>query len=639
VKAAPPHVTPADESERFVWLGAGLITAAVLAAYAGSFEGPWVFDDGGTIAANPTIRHWVTSFAPPGGGLPVSGRPVLNASFAINYALGGLKVAGYHALNLTIHLAAALTLFGIARRTLRRSEYPEKIATVMGLFAALLWALHPLQTEAVTYISQRAESLVGLFYLLAIYGFIRFADAPAGGKDQRFWRGPRFWLGLSWLACLFGMGTKEVMVTAPVVILLYDRTFVSGGFRAAWAARRSYYAALAATWVPLGVLVGLSGVRGGTAGFGAGVPWWAYAVSQFRAVAVYLRLSFWPAHQLADYGRVLSGPSPELAGEAVLVVALLGVSAFLLWKRPRAGFLGAWFFLILAPSSSVVPVTTEVIAERRVYLPLAALVAAVVCGAAAWVSCGEHSWGLRRKTRAAWAITWGIFAVVGLGAATMRRNQVYQSVYRFWEDIVRQTPGNAGAHNNLGNSLADQGRWDEAVPQFRAALGLDPEYADAHTNLGRALLQAGQFEESIAHFQAAIKFRPQDPDARRGLGIASYRLGNTLAAAGRYGEAADAYGTAVAMQPQFADAHVNFGGVLAELGRGPEAMREFRAALQLEPGAADVHNNLGGLLAESGRLAEAKAEFAAALRLKPDYPEARDNLNRVEQLQSARPGP
>jgi tetratricopeptide (TPR) repeat protein len=599
----------------------GLLALAAVAAYSDSFTGPWLFDDREAIAGNASLRHLATALVPPGGGLPVSGRPVLNLSFALNYALGGTQVAGYHATNLLIHLCAALALFGLGRRTLLNLGRSAQNSAVLAFFVALLWSVHPLLTEAVTYLSQRTESLVALFYLLTLYCFVRGTQAGGG----------RRWLGLSIFTCLLGMGTKEVMATAPVLVLLYDRTFVGGSFRAAWAARKRYYLALASTWILLLALVAWSGSRGGTAGFGAGVAWWTYALTQFRAVAIYLRLAFWPAPLVGDYGRFLGGPPLELAADALVVLGLMAATAVLLWKRPRAGFLGAWFFVILAPSSSVVPVATEIIAERRAYLPLAAVIAAVVGAVAAALDALAAR---RVRARAAGAAL-GLAAAISLGAATYRRNQVYQSVYGFWADVVRKVPDNVGARNDLGNSLADLGRLDEAIAQFREALRLNPEYADAHTNLAHALLQRGQLEESIANYRAALRYRPQEPDVRQGLGVASYRLGNRLAERGQLAAAAQAYGTAVAMQPDFADARVNYGGVLAQLGRVPDALREFEAALRLEPGAADVHNNLGGLLAESGRLADAKAQFQEALRLRPDYREARDNLERVERLEPA----
>ena len=385
---------------------AGAIAVAALAAYGNSFSAPFVFDDLGAIRDNPTIRHFVSAFSPPAGGMPVSGRPLVNLSLALNYRLSGTRTWSYHALNVLIHVLAGWALFGVARRTLRIlfgererqpavGEDPPPAAqldpTFLGFAIAMLWVVHPLQTESVTYLSQRAESLMGLFYLLMLYCFIRATEdedgigpgvarlvpkaqelGPREGSSRRVGDNPRYlgsadrgdqntvgrrgWFMFSVVACFFGMATKESMVTAPLLVLLYDRTFIAGGFREAWRRRRGYYAALGASWLLLALLVAGSGSRGGTAGFSTSVPWWAYAFTQLRAVAHYLRLSLWPRPLVFAYGLTLGGPPVEMAVDGAVVCALLVATAILLVRRPRWGFLGAWFFLILAPTSSVLPI-------------------------------------------------------------------------------------------------------------------------------------------------------------------------------------------------------------------------------------------------------------------------------------------
>jgi tetratricopeptide (TPR) repeat protein len=619
------------------------IIAAALLAYSGSFGGPFVLDDDGTIGTNLTIRHFLSALSPPRSGIPVSGRPVANLSFAINYAISGTQVWSYHVVNLLIHLLAALVLFGIVRRTLVRAGRDRYPPTMLAFAIALLWAVHPLQTEAVAYLSQRVESLMGLFYLLTLYGFICSAEivrpAPGAGSGQG-------WRALSIAACLLGMATKEAMVTAPLIVFLYDRTFVAGTASAAWRARKGYYAALASTWLVLAFLVVRTGSRGGTAGYEAGVPWWAYALTQIGAVLHYLRLSVWPHPLLADYGRILGGRPPEIAAGLAIELALAAATVAALLRpadrgsgRRTLGFAGAWFFVILAPSSSVVPVATEIIAEHRMYLPLAGVLAAIVGGA--WAAAGELHRRLGWNGRAI-AVSGGFAlaaAAMSLAAATAVRNESYGSLLAFWGDIVKWAPENAGARNNLGNVLVGNGDLAGAVAQYREALRLAPDYVDAHLNLGNVLTRQDRLDEAMDHYRAALRFRPRDESVRLALGAASYRFGNSLAAAGRTAEAAEAYRTAVDMRPDFADAHVEYGNALAEQGRAAEAMREYRAALALVPGMADVHNNLGGLLAQAGRLPEAKAQFEEALRLKPDYREARDNLERVRRIEGngARP--
>ena len=271
-------------------LGCALF-AVTIAAYCRTFGVPFIFDDLPSIVDNPSIRHLRTAFLPPGDST-VGGRPVLNASLAVNYAVSGLAVWSYHALNVAIHALAGLVLFGIVRRTL--AARMDGSATLVGFCAALVWALHPLLTESVTYVIQRGESLMGLFLLLTLYCLIRGA-ASAG-------RAAKYWYGLSVATCLLGMGTKEVMVSAPLVALLYDRTFLSGSYREAWRRRRWVYAGLAATWLILPFLVISTHGRNGSAGYGQGVTPVAYALTQFPAIVHYLRLSFWPFPLIFDYG-------------------------------------------------------------------------------------------------------------------------------------------------------------------------------------------------------------------------------------------------------------------------------------------------------------------------------------------------
>jgi tetratricopeptide (TPR) repeat protein len=325
------------------------------------------------------------------------------------------------------------------------------------------------------------------------------------------------------------------------------------------------------------------------------------------------------------------------------VVLILAAASFRLLVRPGGGpspgrsllgFAGAWFFVILAPSSSVVPVATEIIAEHRMYLPLAAVIAVAVCGGYALVERAlARARADGRAARPYLMICVG--AAVALGCMTVRRNLDYRDNQTLWSDIVAKAPENPGAHNNLGNILFEQGRLMAAIDQYRQALQLVPDYADAHFNLGNALVRLGRLPDAIENYRAALRYRPEDPAIHAALGTACYRLGNAAAEGNRPEEAAAAYAEAVGEQPNFADAHVNYGNILAELGRVAEAVAEYEQVLRLEPSSADAHNNLGSLLAGQGRRPEARAQFEEALRLKPDYRAARDNLRRLETIAPA----
>jgi len=631
-------------------LGSVFLVLGCLAAYVGSYRGPFLYDDRGSVIDNPTIRQWSTAFRPLASGWPVSGRPILNASFAANYAFSGLDTHGYHVTNWLIHVGAGLLLFGLCRRILMRVPSMAASATGIAWATALFWMLSPLQTESVTYVSQRAESLMGLCYLGCLYGFIRAYGGEATSLG---------WATVSVAACFVGIGCKEVMVTAPVVALVCDRVFVAGGWKAALAARRWYYCALVGSWVLLGVLMLGTGMRGGTVGFGAGIAWWAYAVTQFRAIATYLQLSFWPSPLLFSYGLTLGGPYVPLIIDAVLVLGLAGASVAGAVRGSKLGFLGVWYFAILAPTSSIMPVSTELIAEHRVYLSLAAVAClAAVAGHAIFSRLGRAIGG------GAGLVTFlGVGASVAVAAAeigaTRSRNKVYSSDYALWADTVAKSPDDAGARNNLGNTLVEAGRIDEAIEQFRAASRISPGYSDPHQNLGNVLTRMGRDAEAVSEYRLALPGNPTNANVLYNLGrtlqktgdaagateafdqaldgrsesaVVWYNLGNAFMDEGRSGKALAAFGKALALRPDYPDALLNHAGLLAQNGQVGAAILEFQRLVKLEPDAPDVHNDLGTLLAQSDDMAGAKREFREAVRLKPDYAEARSNLERAEAL-------
>jgi|CZKI01.1.fsa_nt_gi tetratricopeptide (TPR) repeat protein len=577
------------------------IALATFAAYHNCFRAPFVFDDQFAIQENASIRHiwpaWNALLQAP-AGTTVGGRPVANLTLAVNYALSGTEVWSYHALNVLIHILGALTLFSIVRRTLSGPVLSGRFgrdAVPLSLAVVLLWSLHPLQTESVTYVAQRVESLMGLFYLLTLYCFIRSVES----------RRPAPWRACAVAACLLGMATKEVMATAPILVLLYDRTFVAGTFRRAWRERRGLYLAFAATWLPLAAWVSSTGwSRGGSAGFSAGVSPWGYWLAQLEAVARYAGLSVWPRRLVFEYGPFRVHTLAEVVPYALVAVVLAAATLFALRRRPVLGFLGAWFLVILAPSS-VVPVATQTMAEHRMYLPLAAVAATAAAGA--YVLAGRRSW-----------LVLGLLALL-LGFLTARRNEVYASELSLWTDTVAKRPDNANARNYLGLALAKAGRIPEAIGQYRAALEIQPAFPGVLNNLGNALDRSGRTPEAIGCYEAALALEP-------GFAAAHYNLAKALGRSGRTPEAIRQLGEALRIEPHHADGHDELGEALLRSGRTAEAIEQFGAALRLEPGHARAHFDLGNALVQTGRIPEAIVHFKEALRIQPDLAEASNNL-------------
>ncbi|HVN32528.1 MAG TPA: tetratricopeptide repeat protein [Thermoanaerobaculaceae bacterium] len=543
--------------------------------YWSSLHAPFVFDDRSAILENPTIlRLWPlsTALSPPGGGSPVQGRPLVNLSLAVNYALGGTDVFGYRLFNLGVHVLAALTLLAVLRLTLADSEVSRNVAgSALGLsfVIAVIWTVHPLLSEAVISVSQRAEAMAGLFCLLTLYFTIRGANADH----------PSRWYGLAITACALGVASKEVMAVAPLVVLAYDAIFLSGSVRKALRRRRGLYLGLALTWLLLGYLVAIHGfARGQAAGFVGPFTPWQYARTQCWAILHYLRLAFFPHPLVLDYGYWIARSVGEVLPGAVTVVTLLAGTVVALARVPWLGFLGVWFFAILSPSSSIVPLATQTVAEKRMYLPLVAVITAVVIGVHLGlervrrlsVCQGEHS-----RTVLRWVpIGLAAIAACALGFATHVRTLDYRDAVSIWRDTTVKMPRNARAQNNLGTALLEVGRVNEALACFRVAVSLSPGYFEANGNTAVALERLGQFPEALGYMRRAVILDPMNGEAQEGLVRILVRMN-------RWDEALAAARAYVEKSPEAERSNYLYGSLLSRMGRAREALPYLQRAREL----------------------------------------------------------
>jgi Flp pilus assembly protein TadD len=545
------------------WMVAVIVLAGIV-AYHNSLTGPFIFDDHHAIVENSHVRRlWpLTEALTSPAQASVDGRPVVALSLAVNYAVGGLNVTGYHLFNLAFHIGSALLLFGIVRRT--RTAGPW-----IALAVATIWLVHPLTTEAVNYIIQRTELLMAFFLLLTLYSFIRG------------------WYFASVVACAVGMGCKEVMAVTPVLVWLYDRTFLGGTLRK----RAGYYAGLAATWLVLAAWM-LNTPRAESLGDLAALD---YALTQCGVIMHYLRLAVWPAPLVVDY---YDWPVGWNLPATVAIGALLAGTFWALCRRSWLGFAGAWFFLILAPSSSVVPIATELAAERRMYLPLVAVVTVVVvalsrclqlCGGLQTPHCvrpkvsqpaDEETARSGDPRRTTWWQMWLVIALpVALTVGTIQRNEDYRSEVRVLTDTIAKRPGNARAHVNLATALVKAGRVEEGMAHCREALRIKPGYDYAHYNLGVALAVQGRPAEARDEFVAALRVSARSAAAHLNLGRVLAQLGDLPGATRELGEG-------VRLQPTDVEARCDYGSALAQQGRMPEAVIQFREAARLDPANA-----------------------------------------------------
>jgi protein O-mannosyl-transferase len=617
----PPPVKPPvrqSPSPR-VRLAAAFLALAFL-AFGPALRAPLDFDDFDAITENASIRQiWPPGVAlhPPPLGTPVSGRPVVNYSFALNYAVNrwlGVAQApvtaapqesiGYHVVNVLIHVVAALLLAGVIRRTIRFGRVPEgwrDASDRIAVIAAGIWLLHPIQTEAVDYVSQRTELLVSACYLATLYAAIRAWQAGrATGHDSL--STSRHVIGWSIAAVVFsllGMGSKEVMITAPLMVMLYDRAFLAPDWRTLLdtTARRRLYGGLFATSA-LSLALIASGARGSTVGQDGGIAWYQYLYSQAWAIPHYVRLLFWPDGLTFDYGR---SPIHGLAGvPGAIGLMAAGAATLVAWRRLQwqwLGFLGAWFFLLLGPSSSFVPIRTEIAAERRVYLACAAIILLFVIALERLIR--------RRALRTAVITAIGLLMI----SATFRRSAMYSDLRVRWLDGIARTPTNGRAYQNLASAelRADPPRAAQADSALRRAMAVDSSYIPAWVLSAKIAAAQNRLVDAVSLLEHALRLHPGDA-------AATEELGKVLLAQNRPD-------LALPFIRQFAEFHTD-GESLTSLGRAylmtrqlDSAISALRRAAELDSTQVDARRYLGAALVERDRGAEALAYLQQAVRL------------------------
>lgn len=466
-----------------------VLVIATTVAYLSSFYGVFLFDDFPAIFGNPNVT---------GPGSVLSGhRWLVDLTFRFNMRMSGTDPLSYHVVNLLIHLGCVLFVFGALRRTLlkvsvsadRSIKEKSLNAALCGAGAALLWGVHPLTTQSVTYICQRYESMMAFFMFGAFYAFIRGTE----GKRERLW----FNISLFMLIC--GMGCKEVMVVAPVLLLTYDYVFCGKNPRDIVMRRGLFHIASFATLLVLmmyQVQLAADQISGSNPGSRIGdLRWWEYLYAQGEVILHYVRLTLWPVRQCFDYdwrsGELdLRGVSAFVINALILLTGIYGVI-----RRKGWGFAVFMFYTVLAPTSSVVPVA-DLAAEHRMYVSLVPAAGLLAC--AIYLLSARLANRLKMRPACLFAVVVIVMASI-LGVMTSRRNLVYASEVSMWRDVVTQRPGNLRARNDLAAALSDEGDLESALIEYHEVISRVPEPLRKKLDRGEAMV-TGWFQKSSAEY-------------------------------------------------------------------------------------------------------------------------------------------
>ncbi len=533
-----------------VTLAAAVIgcVCAVWLAYRNSFPGTFIFDDFPAIRDNPTIRSvgsLATVLSPPEAS-GIGGRPLANLSLALNRAIGGHAVTSYHAGNLWLHIGSTLLLLGIVRRTLLARS--ARGATWIAFAAALIWS-HPLLTGSVTYLSQRTELLMGFFYLLTLYGFIRANDGAS-------WR----WSLVSVAACALGLLSKEVMVTAPVIVWLYDRPVYVRNPAVITLCALALGAVLA--WVVVALR------RRNSGGF---------------AAAAFLLL-------LAPTSSIVPVAEQPIAENRMYLPLAVLVSSLVIAAHAR---MGRWAPVAVAMAAPALVFAT--VARNADYHSETGLWRDTVRkrpeNPRAQYNCGV---ALLDAGKPAEAVSYFEAAIAldpreakyhhSLGNAWLDQDRVEEALPHFAEAIRRQ-PGYARAWYNYGRALFRRGDASGATERFERARQLDPGLAVAHSSLGNVYFQQDKPERALPHYREALRLDPALVEAHYNAGSACFELG-------RLDEAIVHFAEAIRLKPDDVEARNHYGSALLTAGRRAEAIAQFEEALRLKPDYADARSNL-----------------------------------------------
>ena len=612
-----------------------LICLTAVMIYSNTFHAPFVFDDQDTILKNEKIRNLDNFHVPDALKSP---RSLVDYTFALNYHFGKLQVFGYHLVNLLIHIANGILVFFLSLALFRKlSAADGKDPYPAALFAALIFVAHPIQTQAVTYISQRYAAMAAFFYMASVFSYLLARDADSAKRPIA-----RYGLFLITFLCgVLAFLSKQNSASLPLAILLvefacYDRTwkgwlkktgvilpgvFLIGLFYV-------YNMGLFSHDIQIGRLLSdVSDISQETRDVGR----WQYLCTQFNVICVYIRLLLIPVHQSLDYlypfkTGFFDGATPF----AFVFLAGIFIAGWRCRKTNPIVFFGImWFFITLSIESSIFPIR-DALFEHRLYLPMFGF-SLVAARAGEWLFSWRRTW--------ACALALGVF--LSLSITAYSRNAVWQDGVTLWSDVVSKDPLNYRAFNNLGDALVQRGDMKAAMMSYDSSIRLKPDFFVSLSNKGALLAKTGKVDEGILFFRKALSLKPNYLSARQNLSIALREKADALSASGRYPEAIALYQEFLQIIPEALsmEGHTNLGAAYFRIGNKDAAVEEFRKAIKINPASVEATANLGMALYSQGKSAEALQQLGKALQLKPDSQEIRSNMARIMKTMRADPSP
>jgi len=584
--------------------------------YSNVLHGPFVFDDIFYIARNPAIKHldrldtiYLSNVS--------SLRFIPFLSFALNYHVHQLNVFGYHLVNIIIHIINALLVWWLATLTLQSPKLDRKRwegrEGLIAYSAALLFLVHPIETQAVSYITQRFASMVTLFYLLSICSLAYYRLT----SHKQF-------LVYSLLSTVAAMYCKQIAITLPITLLLYLQLF--------FPVKKKQMIFLTLLFLSTTLIIlnyykfGFSNILSITqpskSHVGDYLKIQVYFLTQFRVLCTYLKVIIFPFTQnfLYDFPISKSLFEPKTLASIMAILSMLVGSILLLKKRRIIGFGILWFFITISVESSVITIG-HVIFEHRAYLPSVGLFLSLS------VVIAE---AIKNRKILVSVLT---VLILGLSLLTYNRNLVYADRIVFWSDVLKKSPNMLRPYLNLGAAYYDEGHYGEAIRLYNKALSIDASYEEAYSNRGLVYMKTGRFDDAIKDYNKAIELNGSYVNALHNRGVLFTKLN-------KWEEALADLNKVLKINPSHAESYNERGSIYLMQGKVQEALHDFKKAHLFDPISIRALNNKGATYNNMGEYELAIYAFKDSLKIDSNFAPAYYNMSysyfRMNDIKNAR---